>query len=569
MIVPRALVLLCALSIMHAAEQPNVIFILTDDMGYGDLGALGNPRVKTPNIDRLHAQSVRFTNHHVAPVCAPTRGELMTGIGAYRNGASTALYSHTMVRREIPLMPQFFKDNSYVTAHFGKWHLGDNYPFHPQDRGFDLSYHYNSFGLNSIAGHWENCAFDDIGWRNYASVRFNGYTTDFLFGETMRWMREQTRPFFIYLAPIASKKPLYVPAHYVKPYDDLDKTLAEFYGMIANLDENVGHLLKFLEASGLSRNTIVVYMHDNGPDGHTGYNTAGMRGISGSLYEGGHRAPLFIRWPAGLQGPPRDIDALTHSTDLLPTLIDLCGLKVTKPASFDGHSLKPLLEGASDPDPDRKVVIQYGAEFKEWDCAVLWKKWRLVNGTELYDIDADPGQKTDIASSKPEIVQELRRHYEKWVASTRPLLNPEKYVIVGSPLEPVTRLTSDEWSGSRGSHWKYIAVTSEPVVGHWKIEAAATGDYDILLYMFPPEANTPLNQALRNVPARPVAGARVLLDGKEVARQTASTATHARFKLPLKQGERHRLEGQFFDGAGQTLCGSFFTVVHPSDKPAK
>jgi len=557
----RASALWLSLSLSQAAEQPNVIIILADDMGYGDLGVLGNPRVKTPNLDRLHAQSVRFTNHHVAPVCAPSRGELLSGIDAYRNGASTAVYGYTMVRREIPLMPQFFRDNGYATAHFGKWHLGDNHPFHPQDRGFDLSYHYNSFGLNSIAGHWENCAFDDVGWRNYNSVRFTGYTTDFLFGESMRWIKDQTRPFFIYLAPIASKKPLYVPARYVKPYDDLDKVLAEFYGMIANLDENVGRLLEFLEASGLSKNTVIIYMHDNGPDGHPGYHDAGLRGISGTLYDGGHRAPLFIRWPSGFQGEPRAIDALTHGTDLLPTLIDLCDLKVTRAAHFDGVSLKPLLDGLPDPNSDRKVVIQYGAEFKEWDSAVLWKKWRLVKGTELYDVATDPGQKTDIAAERPEILQALRKHYEGWVASTRPLLGLEKYVIVGSLVEPVTRLTSDEWYGSRASAWKYLAVTSEPVVGHWKIEAATTGDYNVLLYMFPPEADTPVNQALRNIPARPVAGARVLLDGKEVARQAVSTATHAKFRISLREGERHHLEGQFLDAAGNVLCGSFFTVM--------
>jgi len=565
----RLAALWLVLTVAQAADQPNVIFILADDLGYGDLGAHGHPRIKTPNIDRLRAQSVRFTDHHVSSVCAPSRSELMTGIDAYRNGASNPISARNYPRIELPLMPQFFKDNGYATAHFGKWDLGDSYPFHPQDRGFDLSYHYKGFGLRSIANDWEACAFNDLIWRNYEPYRFKGYNTDFFFSATMDWAKQQTRPFFIYLATTASHSPLYVESRYAKPFEDLGEMFANLYGMTANLDENVGRLMKFLDESGLARNTIVVYMHDNGSDEKTGAFNGGMRGLSGSLYDGGHHSPFFVRWPAGLKGEARDIGALTHGTDLLPTLIDLCGLKTPHPLRIDGLSLKPLLDGLPDPHPDRKVVMQFGNELKEWDSAVMWKKWRLVSGTELYDIATDYGQKNDLAAQHPDIVQILRQHYEQWLADTRPLLNPDNWVVVGSPIEPVTRLTSDEWFGSRGSHWKYIAITSEPVVGYWKIEAAVTDDYDVLLYMFPPEANTPLNQALRNMPARPVAGARVLLDGKEVARQGVSDATHARFTIPLKQGEHHLLEGQFLDGAGNTLCGSFFTRVSLSDKSAR
>ncbi|MSU25153.1 MAG: hypothetical protein EXS32_15205 [Opitutus sp.] len=380
----------------------------------------------------------------------------------------------------------------------------------------------------------------------------------------MSWAKQQTQPFFIYLATTSSHSPLYVEPRYAKPYEDLGEMFANLYGMTANLDENVGRLLKFLDERELSRNTIVIYMHDNGSDEKTSWFNGGMRGLSGSTYDGGHHAPFFIRWPAGIKGEPRDITALTHGTDVPPTLIDLCGLKLSRPTHFDGLSLKPLLDGLPDPNLDRKIVMQYGVQFKAWDAAVMWKKWRLVSGTELYDIATDYGQKTDLAAQRPDIVKILRTHYEQWLATTRPLLNPDNWVIVGSPVERNTHLTSDEWFGSRGSHWKYLAVTSEPVVGHWKIEVAATGDYDVSLYMFPPEANTPVNQALRNMPARPVAGARVLLDGQEVARQAVSTATHARFTLPLKQGEHHLLEGQFLDRDGATLCGSFFTQVAPS-----
>ncbi|MCX7176222.1 MAG: arylsulfatase [Proteobacteria bacterium] len=560
----HAVATLLAVSSALAAEQPNVVFVLADDLGYGDLGANGHPRLKTPSLDRLSTESVRFTDYHVAPMCTPTRGELMTGISAFRNGASAVAQGGTPIRRELPLMPQFFKDNGYATAHFGKWHLGDNYPFRPQDRGFDLSIHYKGFGIDSIAGEWENDAFDDRYWRNGTLTEIKGYNTDVFFNEAMSWMRQQTKPFFVYLATTASHEPYYVESRYEKPYEDLGKVLSAFFGMTANLDENVGRLMKFLDDSGLGRNTILIYMTDNGTGDRSLFFNAGMRGRKTSLYDGGHRVPFFIRWPTGLNGKPRDIDALTHSTDVLPTLIELCGLKLARPATFDGHSLKPLLEGRADPLPDRKVVIQYGLYgpvFKKWDSAVLWNKWRLVKGTELYDVATDPGQKTDLASSRNDIVTILREHYENWSGVTRPLLGQANYNVVGSLAEPVILLTSADWLGPWAGDWKELGRTDLRLFGAWDIEAAATGNYEISLYLFPPDANTPLNQALRNVPARPISGARLLVSGNEYTAKTLVTETHARFILPLKQGERHRIEGQFLDAAGTPLAGAFFTRV--------
>jgi len=553
-----AVIALAALPAATAAEQPNVIIVLADDLGYGDHSVHGNPRIKTPNIDQLASQSVRFTDYHVSAICTPSRSELMTGIAAYRNGASGTISGRNFVRTDLPMMPQFFKDNGYATGHFGKWHLGDSYPFRPNDRGFDLTYRYNSFGLHSIATHWENVAFDDIGWRNNEEVRFKGYNTDFFFNEAMSWMRQQTKPFFVYLAPTAPHAPLYVEARYEKPYEDLGKLVAAFYGMTVNLDENVGRLVKYLDESGLSRNTILIYMTDNGSAERSGFYTAGMRGTKGSPYEGGHRVPFFIRWPAGLKGEPRNIDTLTHGTDLLPTLLDLARLKVSRPANFDGHSLKPLLDGQTDPHPDRKAIMQFGEEFKKWDGTVMWKKWRLVNGKELYDVAADPGQKIDLASQRADVLKTLQDYYEQWVEKTQPLLDPDTYIMVGSTVEPTTALTAEGWTGPRLSDWKYMAKVKERQFGYWKIEAVATADYEVRLYMFPPEANASLNQALRSVPARPVAGARLLVDGKEFATQAVSSETHARFRVLLKQGEPHRIEGQFLDAAGKPIVGAFF-----------
>ncbi len=545
-------------------EQPNVIFLLADDLGYGDLGAHGNPRLRTPNLDRLRAQSVRFIDHHVAPMCSPSRGELMTGVDAYRNGATDVAYGRSIMRRELPLMPEIFRGSGYATAHFGKWHLGDNYPFRPQDRGFDLSIHGNGFGISSLADYWLNDTRDDHYWRNNTLVEFKGYNTDVFFNEAMAWMGRQTKPFFVYLATTASHEPFYVDSRYVKPYKDLPPTLAAYYGMTAELDENVGRLLDYLDAQGLTRNTLLVYMSDNGTVERTGFYSAGMRGRKGSLYEGGHRVPFFMRWPAGIAGPPRDIPTLTHGTDLLPTLIELCRLKPESPVTFDGSSLVPLFAGRSEAFDRRKLVVQFGAEFKEWNSTVLWGRWRLVKGTELYDLATDPGQEMNIASQRPDIVKVLREHYEFWLGPTKAVMGRPNFIQVGSPAENPTVLSAADWAGPYCGEWAELKPGATPKFGHWDIEAAATGEYEISLYLFPPESGTHLNESFRNVPARPVTGARLLLDDKVCTLRTATDTTHARFVIPMQQGERHRIEGQLLDASDQPLWGAIYVLVRPA-----
>jgi len=557
-------------SLTRAAEEPpNVILLLADDLGYGDLGAHGNPRLRTPNLDRLRAQSVRFTDHHVAPMCTPSRGELMTGVGAFRNGATDVAYGRSTIRRELPLMPEIFRSNGYATAHFGKWHLGDNHPFRPQDRGFDLSIHAIGFGISSLAGYWLNDTRDDRYWSNDTLVQFKGYNTDVFFNEAMGWIGRQTKPFFVYLAPTASHEPFYVESKYVKPYEDLPPTLAAFYGMTAELDENVGRLMDYLDEHGQSRNTILIYMTDNGTVERTGFYPAGMRGRKGSLYEGGHRVPFFVRWPAGIPGPPRDIGSLTHGTDLLPTLIELCRLKPGNPAAYDGLSLVPLFAGQTREIDQRKLVVQYGAEFTEWNSTVLWGGWRLVKGTELYDLTTDPGQEKDVAAARPDIVSGLRGHYESWLGPTKAVMGRPNFIVVGAPTENPTVLSAADWTGPYCGEWAELKAGAAPKFGHWDIEARATGDYEVLLYFFPPESGTRLNEGFRNVPARPVARARLLLDDQVYAARTANDATHARFVIPLRQGGRHRIEGQLLDASSQPLWGAIYLLVSPVQPGAR
>lgn len=556
-----ALLSFVPLLVRAEAPRPNVILILADDLGYGDLGAHGNPRLQTPNLDRLRAQSVRFTDHHVAPMCTPSRGELLTGLSAFRNGASAVAFGRSIPRRELPLMPGIFRDNGYATAHFGKWHLGDNYPFRPQDRGFDFTIHGNGFGISSFADHWLNDTVDDHYWRNDALVKFNGYNTTVFFDEAMQWMRGQTGPFFVYLAPTASHEPFYVDPKYVKPYEDLPAPLAAFYGMTAQLDEQVGRLLEYLEQSQQARNTIVIYMTDNGTVERTGFFPAGMRGRKGSLYEGGHRVPFFVRWPAGLPGLPRDIGAVTHGTDLLPTLIELCRLKTGAPGAFDGRSLAPLLTDPAGTLADRKLVIQYGAELIPGDGMVLWNRWRMVKGAELYDLASDPMQAHDLAMTRPDVLAALRAHYESWLATTRQMAGRPNHIVVGTPNESPTALTAADWIGPYCGEWSELKGSAQPKFGAWDIEAGATGNYEVRLYFFPPESGRRLDESFRAAPARPVAGASLRLDDREYTMRATPAATHVRFEISLQLGERHRIEGRLLDAMDRPLWGAIYVLI--------
>lgn len=557
--------LLVAPAIAHAAERPNVILILTDDQGYGDLSCHGNPILKTPTLDKLHAESVRFTNYHVAPMCSPTRGELLTGLDAFRNGATAVCEGRSMPRVELTTMAKVFKQNGYSTGHFGKWHLGDTYPFRPHDRGFDLSIHNQAWGIASLAEYWQNDATDDRYWRNNELQKFKGYNTDAFFSEAMSWIKEQDGPFFVYLPTTAAHGPFKVPERYAAPYKtkDLAPAVRNFYGMIANIDENVARLEAFLKEQGLRENTILIFMTDNGTViGHQVYN-AGMRGHKMSEYDGGHRVPFFLRWPAADLDEPRDIDTLAHDTDVLPTLVELCGLKTGAGDRFDGKSLKPLLDGDSRTFADRKFVIQYRAEFKKWSCAVLWNQWRLVNGSELYDVSTDPGQKRNVYDQHPKVVQAMRDYYEKWFQEVAKVQGQTNYFHVGAKQEPVAWLSSCNWTGSYCDNWGNLATGRR--FGWWNLVADSSGEYEVSLYMFHPDADTPLNKSLLNVPARPVAKAKLIVDGEATVVDTQPEDTHAVFHLSLKKGQKLKLEGQFLDAAGKPLFGSCYTFVKKSD----
>jgi arylsulfatase len=288
---------------------------------------------------------------------------------------------------------------------------------------------------------------------------------------------------------------------------------------------------------------------------------AGMRGNKTTLYDGGHRVPLFVRWPAGKLGSPRDVETLAHSTDLLPTFAELCGLKIGDGAQLDGLSLAPMLRGEEPKQAfaDRMVVVQYGAEFKKWTSAILWNKWRLVKGKELYNIAEDPGQKKNVYDEHPDVVKPMRDFYEDWCRRSDPLMNQTNFVRIGTEDEPVTWLSACNWTGSYCDNWGNLA--SGERLGHWSLEVDAGGDYEVSLYLFHPHAKTPLNKPLQQVPARPIAKAKLLIDGKPMVVETKADDTHATFRVPLTKGQKLTLEGQFLSSEDKPLFGAAYTFV--------
>ncbi len=578
----RSLPFLCALlpAMLTAVERPNVILIMTDDQGYGDLGCHGNPVLETPNLDALHADSVRFTDFHVSPFCTPTRAALMTGNHPGYTGAYRTSSGRTMMHPDEKTVAHLFAENGYATGMVGKWHLGDNAPHRPQDRGFQEVVWHRCGGIGQASDHWGNDYFDDTYERNGKFEKFEGYCTDVWFREGIRFMEEnREHPFFLYLALNAPHGPYLVPKEWAAPYQGNPEVAnANFYGMIANIDHNLGILRRRLTELGLAGNTILIFMTDNGTAGGArfrgldsealaGYN-AGMRGKKSSIYEGGHRVPFFIHWPKGGLAGGRDIDTLAAHIDVLPTLADLCGLPVSDDYRPDGVSLKPLLDGADEAWARDHHIVQFhgGAGATSLPSqpfettVVMTERWRLVNsdGQELYDIEADPAQRRNVADQHPEVVARLRALYDPFWEQVSPRLTPVR-IDLGNPADNPTVLCSQDWYLPTGNPpWNFGAINKLPkVTGPWMVEVKQAGRYRITLRQFPKEAG------------RPVVAERARI---EIAGVTAEQAVEADsravvFEIDLPAGPTE-LVTWLYDGKDRA-GGAYFTEVELLDQPGK
>ncbi len=478
-------------------KKPNVIFILTDDQGYGDLNCHGNSFIKTPHMDKLASESVSFTDFHVMTVCAPTRAMLMTGRYPMRTGVWATVGNTARMKRGEVTMADVFKANGYRTGFFGKWHLGDNYPFRPQDRGFEEVLMSGAGGVGNTPDYWANDYFDDTFMRNGKWEKHEGFCTDVWFSQAMKFIEQnKNRPFFCYIPTNAPHLPFVAPKKYLDRYrNEKDQSIRAFYAMITNIDDNIRRLRQKLVELDIEKDTILIFITDNGSVIGGRKYSAGMRAQKGSEWDGGHRVPFFIRWPNGGLAGGRKVDRITAGTDVLPTLMELCGLERKEGPPLDGDSLVPLLKGNTEGWPSRTIFVQNQGRKnpnpRKWDrTAVMTDEWHLVNNKDLNQIKKDPGQQHNIIKDHPEVVAQLRAEYDKWWAVIGKADPDEgKEIIIGSDKENPCKLTGHDIDHL----WNHDQVLEGvPARGPWDVIVDRDGEYEFELRRYPVEANAPI-----------------------------------------------------------------------------
>ena len=599
-------ILSCPVVSALGAAPPNVIVVMTDDQGYGDLSCHGNPIFQTPHLDRLHSESARFTDFHVAPMCTPTRGQLLTGLDAARNGAINVSSGRTLLRAGLPTIADVFAENGYRTGIFGKWHLGDTYPYRPQDRGFQETLWFPSSHINSVPDVWDNDYFDDTYRRNGELTKYEGYCTDVFFREAMDWIRsvqtgnekqETKAPFFLYLPTNAAHTPYWLPENYrtamTKTFAEAEASgrftkklpgkqrtsIIDFLAMIKNIDDNMGQLSEFLEETGLTENTVVVFLTDNGSTKGADYYNAEMWGRKTQLWEGGHRVPCFVKAP-GVK--PRDIAGLAQVQDLFPSLLSLCGIESKE--NTNGIDWLPVLKGEAALPEDRKLIINYsrmpfGFEFASPDspsimtrdmAAVLWKRWRLLEGNQLYNLDTDPLQRRNVIDQHPKIADAMQAHLDGWWDEVEATANEAQPVVIGHPAENPVLLTGCEWLDVFIDQQQQVR-RADLKNGWWEIEVAEAGRYEFELRRWPREADLALDAGLPATPitdgtllpgeALPIVKARLKIGQRPMQhRRLAPGAKSAVFSVKLEPG-RTRLYTWFEDAEMQSLIGAYYVYV--------
>jgi arylsulfatase A-like enzyme len=489
-------------------RRPNVLLIVTDDQGYGDLGIHGNPKIKTPHLDNLARQGIELDHFYVCPVCSPTRSSLLTGRYNYRTGIVDTYLGRSMMRPDEVTLAQMLRAAGYRTGIFGKWHLGDNYPLRPMDRGFDESLVLKGGGIAQTSDPPGGSSyFDPLLQHNGKLVKTKGYCSDVYTDAAVQFIgANPDKPFFTYLAFNAPHEPLQVPDSYYRPYKEMNLTIADFpqtgypldgkmdadktariYGMETNIDDNVGRLLAELETRKLARDTIVIFMSDNGPQ-QPRYNS-GLHGLKGTVYDGGIRVPFFVRWP-GHFATGKKLDPIAAHIDITPTLLDACGVAKSEAVRFDGISLLPLLTGRLETLPDRTLYFQWHrGDVPELNraCAARSQRWKVLQPRgvepgpftepprfELYDIVSDPDETTDVSAQHPDIVDKMRRGYEAWFKDVCARGFDPPRIELGTPHDNPVVLTRQDWRAPHAG-WNGSSIC------HWEVHVAEAGDYEITL----------------------------------------------------------------------------------------
>ena len=495
------------------AKSPNVVIVISDDQGYGDLGCTGNPIIKTPNIDELASESSGLSDYHVAPTCSPTRCSFLTGHWTNRTGVWHTIMGRSMLRENEVTVGQMFSDAGYETGMFGKWHLGDNYPYRPEDRGFTEVYRHGGGGIGQTPDVWDNAYFNGSYFHNGEIVPAKGFCTDVFFQKANDFITKcakKDQPFLAYISTNAPHKPLHCPPDYMKMYEGQSDNIAAFYGMITNIDDNVGKTRELINELGITNDTIFIFTTDNGTASGAKVYNAGMKAGKGSPYEGGHRVPFFVHWPAGGLTQQHDVNELTHAVDIVPTLLEMTSVPKPQGVKFDGVSIADLLDPNKDVEWPKRFVISDSQRVRDpikWrGSSVMTGKYRLVNRKELYDISTDPGQKNNIAEEHPEIVSEMRDFYDQWWAELEPTFAQTTEIYLGHSDHPVVSLTAHDWIQKVYPPWHQGSIREASRkqaddeklkhVGYWAVKALTAGKYQISLRRWPTESGVAINSAV-------------------------------------------------------------------------
>ena len=493
----------------EAERPPNIVLIITDDQGYGDLGFHGNPDIHTPVLDSLARRSTRFPFFYVSPVCAPTRSSLMTGRYSLRTGVYDTYNGGAMMAAEETTLAELLQDAGYTTGIFGKWHLGDAYPFRPKDQGFTESLIHPSGGMGQVGDvynyfEYDRSYFDPTLLHNGETVETQGYCSDVFTDGALDFIEaNKEHPFFLYLSFNAPHTPLQLPEDYEQQYADLTFDPATYpqqgrpfpdmseddiddarrvYGMVTNIDDNVGRVWNQLDRLNLTENTLLIFMTDNGPQ-QVRY-TGGLRGRKGTVYEGGIRVPFFMHWPGHLP-EDHEVEVYAAHIDLVPTLLQVANLSTPDDLNLDGHNLMPAIKGTPVAWADRPLFFywQRGIPEPYRNVAVRKGPYKLVGHTaydataedfELFDIARDPYEQTNLNASHPDVVADLKQTFDRWYEEVlrSPHLGTQR-IRLGTTHENPVILNRNDARGTRGI-W-----AQEKIYGYWDVAVEEAGRYDV------------------------------------------------------------------------------------------
>ena len=463
---------------------PNVVIILTDDQGWGDLSLHGNTNIETLNIDALARSGAVFKHFYVSPVCSPTRAEILTGRYNFRGGVRSTSEGGERLDLDEVTVAEIFKKAGYATAAYGKWHNGMQAPYHPNARGFDDYYGFAS-------GHWGNY-FSPMLEHNGKIVKGEGFIIDDFTNYGLQFMeKHQDEPFFLYLPYNTPHGPMQVPDRWWNKFEN--KTLEMLHSdpemedeqftkaalaMCENIDWNVGRVTSKLKELGLAENTIMIYLSDNGPNSWRW--NGGMKGRKGSTDEGGVRSPMFMAWPGSIM-PGKKIETIAAGIDILPTLLDLAGIQYNQQKPLDGKSLKPLLLQYNPQWADRFIVNYWKGK-----VSIRSDQYRLGAQGQLFDMVDDPGQQQNIAETKPDIYEIHKAEQKRWEEEAEMELpeNDNRTLPIGHPDFKYTQIPARDGKAhgkiKRSNRWPNCSFftnwTSPEDKITWEAEVINSGD---------------------------------------------------------------------------------------------